>query len=94
MMIVWDEVKRLANLRPEPDGHGMDFADARDRFEWDTAKIGPTHPGADGRERFLATGFLDEDLVSLVYSLLGVEAMSLISLRPASNKERKQYDKS
>jgi uncharacterized DUF497 family protein len=92
-VIVWDEPKRLSNLRPEPDGHGMDFADARDRFEWGTATIAPTYPAEEGRERFMAIGFLDGDLVSLVFSHLGSEAISLISLRTASNKERKRYAK-
>ena len=91
MEIVWDEAKRLKNLRPEPEGHGLDFADARDRFLWEGALTTPARPGRDGRARFLAVGRLDGELVALVFSLLGSEAISIISLRDASRKERKAY---
>lgn len=40
----------------------------------------------------MATGYLDGALVSLAFSLLGTEAISAISLRAASNRERKAYD--
>ena len=91
MHMVWDEAKRERNLLPEPDGHGMDFVDARDRFEWDTALVLATYSGPHGGERRVAIGFLDEDLVTLVFAPLGMEAVSAISLRPASNRERRRY---
>ena len=69
----------------------MDFVDACDRFEWRTAIVVRSHPGADGRERFAAIGLLDGQIVTLVFSLLGTEAVSAISLRPASRKERARY---
>lgn len=87
MAIVWDEPKRATNI----ERHGLDFADARDRFEWDTAVIDSTYPGRGG-DRFKAIGWLDDRLVTLVFSPLGSEAVSLISLRPASRKERQRYD--
>ena len=71
----------------------MDFADASDRFEWDTAMLFSSHPGADGRARFVALGYFDDRLVALVFSPLGTEAVSIISLRPASRKERTFYAK-
>lgn len=86
-MIVWDEPKRLSNLQD----HGLDFETARDHFAFDEAKILPTYPGADGRVRFVAVGDMDGDLVAIVFSPLGTEAISLISLRRASRKERKAY---
>jgi uncharacterized DUF497 family protein len=88
MIVTWDDAKRLTNLKT----HGLDFADARDRFDFDDAVITPTYPGQDGRARFKAIGPLDERLVALVFSPLGSEAVSLISLRPASKSERKNYD--
>jgi uncharacterized DUF497 family protein len=91
MLMVWDEPKRVRNLAAPPEGHGLDFADARDRFEWDTAMIVPSYPSKHGGQRSLAVGFLDDDLVALVFSLLGTEAVSAISLRPASNRERRAY---
>jgi uncharacterized protein len=90
--MVWDEAKRAKNLLPEPEGHGLDFADARDRFEWETSIIVPTHPSRTGSPRLKAIGFLDDALVALVFAPLGTEAISAISLRPASRKERVIYD--
>lgn len=85
--MVWDEVKRAANLRL----HGYDFADARDRFEWRTALILPTYPSRRGGARFFAIGYLDGATVTLVFAPLGTEAISAISLRIASNRERRRY---
>ncbi|MGU3329355.1 BrnT family toxin [Methylobacterium mesophilicum] len=93
MRIEWDEAKRQQNLLPEPDGHGLDFADARDRFDFDAAVVVPTYPGRDGRPRFIAIGWFDDHLRSLVFSPLGAEALSIISFRPASRRERKIHDK-
>lgn len=89
--MVWDEPKREKNRQPPPAGHGLDFADARDRFVWETALITPSHPGRHGDARFTAVGLLDGRLVTLVFSVLGTEAISAISLRTASNRERKAY---
>ncbi len=73
----------------------MDFADAQDHFEWETALIAPSQPGQDGRPRFKALGILDDRLVGLIFGLifspLGKEAVSAISLRPANRSERKRY---
>lgn len=87
MIVVWDEPKRLSNLRD----HGLDFADARDGFGWEEAVILPSYPGTRGEERFMAVGFLNLELVTLVYSPLGSEALTFISLRRASVKERRIY---
>ncbi len=88
MLMVWDEPKRAANLRK----HGLDFADARDRFDWASALVEASRPSAAGGDRYLAVGFLDGQLCALVFSLLGTEAVSAISLRPASRNERTRYD--
>ena len=87
MMITWDEPKRATNLRT----HGLDFADIESGFEWDTAVVAPSHPGRDGRTRFLMLGYLHGKLRALVFSPLGNEAIAVISLRPVSRKERKSY---
>lgn len=88
MLMVWDEPKRESNRAK----HGLDFADARDRFEWETARIAASKAGRGGSARYLAVGFLDGQLVALVFGLLGTEAVSAISLRPASRAERSRYD--
>jgi uncharacterized DUF497 family protein len=88
MLMVWDEPKRESNRAK----HGLDFADARDRFDWTSALVEASKPARDGRARYLAVGFLDGQLVALVFGLLGTEAVSAISLRPASRAERNRYD--
>jgi uncharacterized DUF497 family protein len=89
MRIVWDEPKRRANLAT----HGLDLADA-ESFDWEAALVVPGHAGKGGRPRFRAIGRLGRDLVIIVFSLLGSEAISVISLRRASRAERKFYEES
>jgi uncharacterized protein len=86
MKIVWDEPKRQTNLTI----HGLDLADA-ELFDWDGAVVVRGHSGAGGRSRFRAIGRLGNDLVTIVFSPLGTEAVSVISMRPASRAERKLY---
>jgi uncharacterized DUF497 family protein len=88
MKIVWDEPKRRANIL----SHGLDLADAAS-FDWETALVVPGHADERGRLRFRAIGWLGDDLVTLVFSPLGAEAISVISLRPASRAERKLHEK-
>jgi uncharacterized DUF497 family protein len=88
MKIVWDEPKRQANIAT----HGLDLADA-ESFDWETAIVVPGHKAKRGRPRFRAIGVLGDELVTLVFSPLGAEAISVISLRPASRAERKLHDK-
>lgn len=79
MQIVWDELKRKRNLAK----HGMDFADLTvEFFEASTA-----YPAREGR--LLAIGELDGRVViAVVFKPVGSEALSVISMRPASRKER------
>ena len=86
MKITWDEPKRLRNL----ETHAMDFESIHG-FEWASAILRPTHSGAQGGRRFKAIGFLEDDLITAVFSGLGSEAVSLISLRRASRAERLEY---
>jgi uncharacterized DUF497 family protein len=85
-LYVWDEPKRLANL----DAHLIDFRDA-DRFAWNEATFAETKPSRTGRRRFKAIGMLDRKLVAMIFSPLGNEAASIVSLRPASEKERELH---
>ncbi len=88
MKIVWDESKRATNA----SNHGIDFADVRDHFDFAAAAILAAHPAANRRARFKAVGRLDGDLVTVVFSPLGSEAISLISVRRASRRERLDHD--
>jgi uncharacterized DUF497 family protein len=59
---------------------------------WDDVIVAPGHAAKDGRPRFRAIGQLGDELVTVVFSRLGTEAVSVISMRPASNDERKLHD--
>jgi len=48
--------------------------------------------GPDRRSRFKAVGWLGERFITIVFAELGTEAISIISMRAASRKERKQYE--
>ena len=78
MGIVWDEPKRQRNMAK----HGFDFATLTlDFFETSTVL-----PGYD--RRLIAVGERDGAAITVVFALHGSEAISIISMRPASRKER------
>jgi uncharacterized protein len=87
MKIVWDEPKRQRNI----ENHGFDFADIV-RFDWNNAVVKPSYASARGQARFAASGLLDDDLITVVFSPLGSEAISIISVRRASLRERRTYE--
>jgi uncharacterized DUF497 family protein len=79
-MITWDETKRRSNLAK----HGLDFADLDYEF-FATALVAPSRD-----RRLIAIGaFRGELIVAVVFQLRGSEALSIISMRPASRKERR-----
>ncbi|MCP1198433.1 BrnT family toxin [Notoacmeibacter sp. MSK16QG-6] len=80
MKIVWDEPKRLTNL----DKHGMNFADLTVEF-FEAATI---YPG--NGNRIVSIGHWNgQIIITVVFRPLGSEAISIISMRPASRKERR-----
>jgi uncharacterized protein len=82
MKIVWDEPKRLANLA----SHGMDFADLDEAF-FEGSVIVPTKLG-----RQIAVGRHRSGIILVVFVALGTEGLSVVSMRPASRKERRLID--
>jgi uncharacterized DUF497 family protein len=80
MKIVWDEPKRLTNLAK----HGLDFADLDTDF-FTEAMLDPA-----GKGRFVAVGEWAGIVITVVFRPLGLEAISVISMRPASRRERGQ----
>jgi uncharacterized DUF497 family protein len=78
MKIVWDEPKRRSVLRER----GLDFADVTIEF------LAAAHIIAS-RDRFKAVGMLRGQPVAVVYARLGSEAVSIVTMRPASRKERR-----
>lgn len=80
MRITWDEPKRAANLRK----HGLDFETLTDGAFFETALIRPARQG-----RFMAIGRLADGTISVVFAYLGSQGISIVSMRPASLRERK-----
>jgi uncharacterized protein len=88
MLVIYDEPKRIANLTK----HGLDFADFEVSFGFGDFLARIAKPASDGRDRFMLIGSWNgEIVVAAIVSSLGSEAMSLISLRPASREERKAF---
>ena len=82
MLIVWDEPKRLANIA----NHEMDFADLDEAF-FENSVIVPVK-----FNRLAAVGRHHDGIILVVFVKLGTEAFSVISMRPASRKERRLID--
>lgn len=79
MKITYDEVKRVKNI----EKHGLDFADLTMEF-FEEAFVVPAK-----EDRFLAIGdFQGRMIAAVVFRPLGSEALSVISMRRASAKER------
>ena len=81
MKILWDEPKRLANIRK----HGLDFADLNETF-FDDALVLPSY-----NKRWRGIGKDIRGVIAVVFVTLGKEAVSVISMRPASRYERELY---
>jgi uncharacterized protein len=73
-MFTWDEPKRVANVQK----HGLDFDDMF-HFDWGQAFIGRAIDG-----RFKAIGYFGDRITVVIRVVLGSEAISIISFRPAS----------
>ena len=80
LQMVWDEPKRQSNLLK----HGFDFAVLTEDF-FAAATVVPAKAG-----RMMAIGDLNgvPVVVAVVFAPLGSEALSVISMRRATAKER------
>ena len=78
MIIVWDEPKRLENIAK----HGFDFIDLAENF-FDGADIALAKFG-----RYRAVGRFGPWTITVIFQRRGNEAISVISMRRASRKER------
>ena len=81
MKIVWDHPKRLANIAK----HGLDFATLTEDFFADALVI---HAKSG---RYNAIGKDVNGVISVVFATLGLEGISIISMRPASVREKRLY---
>jgi uncharacterized DUF497 family protein len=80
MKILWDEPKRRANI----DKHGLDFADLKLEFFIHSVIIQAK------LNRYLAIGRISTHAIAVVFVTLGREAVSVMSMRPASRSEKKK----
>jgi uncharacterized DUF497 family protein len=78
MKIVYDSVKRLTNIEKHD---GFDFADLTGAF-FEAADIEPAKLG-----RFKAVGEVNGRFIAVIFSRLGSEAVSVVSMRRANNRE-------
>jgi uncharacterized DUF497 family protein len=82
MQITWDPPKCLANLHK----HGIDFASLTEEFFADALMLS----GKSGRYRAIGKGKIG--VIWVVFGTLGLEGISVISMRPASKVERRLYN--
>ncbi|MER8482752.1 BrnT family toxin [Mesorhizobium sp. M1322] len=82
--MIWDEPKRVTNL----ENRGLDFAKLDIEF-FATAIVLPAKAGW-----LKAIGELRETILAVIFRPLGSEAISVISMRRASRKERSVYEQS
>ena len=89
MEFEWDDEKAASNLRK----HGVAFADAIGVFDDHHAMTDPAK--SVDEERRKTTGYADEyALVTVIHTtreMGGVTFVRLISARPASRRERREY---
>jgi uncharacterized DUF497 family protein len=82
MKIVWDEPKRIRNAVK----HGLDFRDLDEDFFAEALILDARSP------RLKAVGILIEDVLAVVFAMLGSEGISIVSMRRASRQERRLYE--
>jgi uncharacterized DUF497 family protein len=87
MHFEWDHAKLAANVAK----HGVWF-DAADDFEWETAQLKVDTRKRYGETRWNATGLVGSRLYVLTFTLRET-AVRIISLRKASNREKRSYAK-
>lgn len=88
MNIEFDQKKALSNLKK----HGVSFAEAATVL-LDAMSLVREDDDAQGEARFLAVGVSNAGhVLTVCYTLVGDEVIRLISARPATKNERRQYE--
>jgi uncharacterized protein len=82
MQIVWDEFKRIENIRK----HGYDFA----AVELDFFQTAVIIPAKDSRLK--ALNVFSAKVIVVIFYVLGSQGLSIISMRTASRAERELYE--
>ncbi len=85
MRMEWDEQKRELNFAK----HGLDFEDARHVFAQPMLVVEDDRKDY-GEQRFRGIGLL-QDIVVLIAFTVRLDALRIISMRPANKKEKIAY---
>jgi uncharacterized DUF497 family protein len=88
MKFEWDEAKNRANIRK----HGFDFRDAEEMFQG-LFLARPDTREDYGEKRWRGIGTIGARTVHVVFCERGPDAVRIISLRKATSRERKEYEK-
>ncbi len=81
-VILWDELKRAANLQK----HGLDFGLLTETF-FEDAVFTPAKLG-----RFAAMNRIGARTITVIFAPYGEEGVSVVSMRPSSHVERRIYE--
>lgn len=88
MKFIWDEDKRLANIKK----HGVDFRDAAELFR------GPVLVQMDnrqdyGEDRYIAFGFIQRRVMAMAFTEPDDRTVRVISIRKATRNEQTLFEK-
>ena len=88
MTFEWEETKNRSNIRK----HGLDFADAVEMFRG-VLIVDPDTREDYGEKRWVGIGSIRARTAYVVFTEPSPETIRIISLRKATSRERKQYEK-
>ncbi len=84
----WDEAKNRANIQK----HGLDLADAEEMFRG-TLVVEPDTREEYGEKRWVGLGTIGGRVAYVVFAERSANIIRIISLRKASRRECKEYEK-
>lgn len=88
MRLEWDEAKNRANLRK----HGFDFEDGEELFRGRLVIDADTRKDY-GESRWTGLGIIGGRVAQVVFAESDFETIRIISLRKATSRERKEFEK-
>jgi len=88
MILEWNQAKNRSNIRK----HGFDFADAEEMFRG-LLIVDPDTREDYGEKRWVGIGSIRGRIAHVVFTEPSPETVRIISLRKATSRERKQYEK-
>lgn len=88
MKFEWDEAKNRSNIRK----HGLDFIDAQEMFR-SLLIVDPDTQDDYGEKRWIGIGTIRGRAAYVVFTQRDPETIRIISLRKATHRERKEYEK-